>query len=307
MPNIDFYYKRSRLNQLKGFCSVVQNECCIAKAAAKTNVAADTISKQIRTLERDLKIALMDRSKHHTLALTPEGKLFYEKAIIHLNGVNSLFENFHKDVKEFNDNHLNIALHHTAAAYIFPSILKKMLNLNEFKDLKINIHVIPKEEALKKLISKDIDIAFYTLPLILEIPVELKKIKSISDHTLLVFNKSHPLAKKQTVDIEDMPKYKFLKRNIGTKTYGNIFTCSSGITINGNSFEIALEIIKRTDNMTTLPELFIKSVNLSDSEIESRNIDHLIGSASFYILLRENETPTKPIAWLIKELKSLVL
>ncbi len=307
MPNIDFYYKRSRLNQLKGFCSVVQNECCIAKAAEKTNIAADTISKQIRTLERDLKIALMDRSKHHTLALTPEGKLFYDKAITHLNGMNSLFESFHKDVKEFNDKHLNIALHHTAATYIFPSILKKMLSLNEFKDLAINIFVVSRDEALKKLIDKDVDAAFYAIAPADKLLQGLEKIKFMSDNTFLVFNKSHPLARKQTITTEDLSKYKFLNRNIKTKTYGNVFKCSSSITIEGNSPEVALEIIKQTDNMTTLPELFIKNANLNDSEIESRNINHLVGNAYFYILLRENEIRTKPIEWLIKELKSLIL
>lgn len=305
--DIDFYYKKGRLSQLRGFCSIVQNECSIAKAFKKTGIESATLSKQIRTLENDLGIQLFDRSGYNKLKMTTEGELFYKEAIRHLNGIDSMFENFRKDVKEFRDNHLNIAIHHTAAAYIFPSIFKKMLSLAEFENLTVNICVIQREEGLKKLINKEVDLVFYAFVPTDKLLDGLEKIKSIPDNVLLVFNKSHELAKKQTVTIEDMSKYKFLNRNIKTKTYGNIFTYPSSIFIDGNSFEIALEIVKQTDNMTTLPELFFRSSNLNNSEVESRNINHLLGTAYFYTILRENETQSKPIAWLINELKSLIL
>ena len=303
----EFYYKRNRLNQLRGFCSVVQCDCCVSKAAVKNNMEQTTFSKQIMALERDLGTQLFDRSKRKRLQLNKEGELFYKEATRHINSIDGLFQNFNENLKEYNNTHLNIAIHNTAATYIFPSILKKMLSLSEFKDLSINVFVISKTEAIQKLINKEIDIAFYIFAPTDTIPQELEKTKSISDNILLVFNKSHPLAKKQTVTMEDVSKYKFLSRNIKTKTYGNIFKNISDISIEGNSFEIALEIIKQTDNMTTLPELFLKNTNLNNSEIESRNINNLVGEAYFYILLRENKILTKPMEWLIKELKSLSL
>lgn len=303
----DFYYKKARLAQLRGFCAVAQSNYSITEAATKIHVEPCTLSKQITALERDLGATLLDRTHHKKLRPTKDGELFYKHAAQYMNGIDGLFENFNEYKKKFNDKHLNIAIHHTAAIYIFPSLLKKMLSLKEFKDLSINIFVIPKEEAIKKLINKEIDIAFYIFAPTDKIPQGLEKIKSISDNILLVFNKSHPLAKKQTVTMEDVSRYKFLSRNIKTKTYGNIFKNISDISIEGNSFEIALEIVKLTDNMTTLPELFIKNANLDDSEIESRNINHLVGDAYFYIVSRENEISTKPKEWLIKELKSLVL
>lgn len=311
MPNIDFYYKRSRLNQLKGFCSVVQNECCIAKAAAKTNVAADTISKQVRTLERDLKILLFERTKHHTLTLTPEGKLFYDKAIMHLNGMNSLFENFHKDLKEFNDKHLNIALYYTASAYIFPKILGEMIKLKEFKDLEITIYVISKEEAIKKLINKEIDLAFYIIDARDTIPVEIEAIQTLKNSVSIIFNKNHPLAKKETITKEDIEKYKFLKKDKETKVSYHIDshfdTKPSNIKVVDASSEIITEIIKYTDEMSIVPEIFLnKSKILQDSNIIAKNIDFLFKDAFFNIMTLKNYSLKKPALWVIDKLKKLV-
>lgn len=305
MPNIDFYYKRSRLNQLKGFCSVVQNDCCIAKASKKTNVAQDTISKQVRTLERDLKIKLFERTKHHTLIITQEGQLFYDKAIANLNAMNSLFENFHKDLKEFNNNHLRIAISSTAAAYIFPKILKKMLSLKEFTNLNINIFVMSRTESIKKLLNKEVDLIFHPFTSDDKILYEFETIKTIEDNTFVVFNSKHLLCKKEKITIEDLSKCKFLARNINTKTYSDIFKNTSNIVINGNSYEITLEIIKTTNNIATLPELFLINTPLNDSEIQSRNISNIVGEAYFYIMTRKGEILTKPMTWLINELKSL--
>ena len=56
-----FYYKKDRLNQLRGFCTTVRCDCSQAKAARKLNVEPATINKQISSLERDLEVKLFDR------------------------------------------------------------------------------------------------------------------------------------------------------------------------------------------------------------------------------------------------------
>lgn len=312
MPDIDFYYKRSRLNQLKGFCSVVQNGCCIARAAEKTNVEADTISKQVRTLERDLKIPLMDRSKHHTLSLTPEGKLFYDKAIIHLNGMDSLFENFHKDVREFNNKNLNIALYDTAATYVFPKILGKMVKLEEFKDLNVTIYSIKKDEAIKKLVNKEIDMAFYIIDSRDIIPVELDIFKSLKNSVSLIFNKNHPLAKKETITRKDMESYNFLKKDMQSKSNNTIdsyFNAKFGnIKTIGASFEVVTEIIRYTNNIAIVPNILIdKHKSLLESDIIHKNIDYLLSDAFFHAMTLKNYSMKKPVLFILEELKKLAL
>ncbi len=305
----DFYYKKARLVQLRGFCAVAQSDYSITEASKKIHVEPCTLSKQITALERDLRIKLLDRTQHKKLKPTKEGKLFYKEAIQYMNGIDGLFENFNEHLKDFNNIHLSIALHQMAATYIFPPILEKMINLKKFKDLKIDIYSIPKDEAIEKLINKEIDLAFYINAPKEKLPVEIDSIKSMSSHVSLVFNKSHPLAKKKKITKKDLENYKFLRRNIETNTYSNVYghfnANTSNIRTIGVSFETILEIIKRTDDISTVPELFLKNSHLDNSEIESRNIDYLIDEAFFNVMKLKNGFLTEPMLWVINELKKL--
>lgn len=308
MPNIDFYYKRSRLNQLKGFCSVVQNDCCIAKASKKTNVAQDTISKQVRTLERDLKIKLFERTKHHTLIITQEGQLFYDKAIANLNAMNSLFENFHKDLKEFNNNHLRIAAHQMAITYILPKIIGKMLKLKEFKNLKITLYSVSKEEAIKKLINKEIDIGFYIFSSRNKIEPEIELIKNIQSYASIIINKDNKLANKEKIESKDIETLYFLNRETELNTFNNFDINCGNLEIVGQIPQESLkEIAKYTDLAVSTPNLFLKMKDdITDKNIKIKNIEHILNhKAFFFIMLLKNSCLTKPALWFVDELKKI--
>lgn len=306
----DFYYRKARLTQVRGFCAVVQSNCSITEASEKIHFEPCTLSKQISALERDLGIELFDRTHHKKLKLTREGDLFYKEAIQYMNGIDGLFKNFNEHFKNFNNTHLSIALHQTAATYIFPSILERMIKLEKFKNLKVDIYSISKDDAIEKLINKEIDLAFYINAPKEKLPVEIESIKSMPSHVSLVFSKHHPLANKYEIVKEDLEKYKFLRRNVETNTYSNVYghfnaDISNIRTIN-SSFETNLEIIKRTDNISTVPELFLKNNYLNNFGIESRNIDHLIDKAFFNIMILKNSLLTEPMLWVINEFKKLV-
>ena len=104
-----FYYKKDRLNQLRGFCAVVQNDCSLIKASEKLGLEKPAISKQISALERDLGIELFDRSKHKTLVLTKEERLFYDEVVLKLQGIDGLFRNFSEKINEIDKNSIKIA------------------------------------------------------------------------------------------------------------------------------------------------------------------------------------------------------
>ncbi|HSQ97641.1 MAG TPA: LysR family transcriptional regulator [Rickettsiales bacterium] len=306
----DFYYRKARLTQVRGFCAVVQSNCSITEASEKIHLEPCTLSKQISALERDLGIELIDRTHLKKLKLTEGGSLFYNEAVKYINGIDGLFKNFNEHLRNFNNTHVSIALHQTAATYIFPPILEKMIALEQFKDLKVDIYSIPKDEAIEKLINKEINLAFYINAPKEKLPVGVETIKSMPSHVSLVFNKHHPLAEQQEITKEDLEKYKFLRRNVETKTYSNVYgrfnADTSNIRTINTSFETNLEIIKRTDNISTVPELFLQNNYLNNLGIESRNIDHLIDKAFFNVMLLKDNLLTEPMSWIIGEFKKLV-
>lgn len=305
----DFYYKKNRIAQLRALCTIFQCNYSITEASEKLYLARSALSKQISALERDLGIQLFDRSLHKKLLPTKEGILFYNEAIKYLNGIDSLFSNFNEKVKKYNNTHLNIAMHQIAASCIFPDILEKMLKNEKFKNIKINIFNISKDEAIKKLIKKELDIIYYINIPSEKIPIEIEAIKSLQSHVSLIFSKNHPLSKQKIIKKKDLKNYTFLRKNIDTDTYFstyNHFNANiSNIGTIGATFETILEIIKRTNNISTVPELFLKNNNYYKDKINFKNIDNLLDDAFFNIMVLKNTIRTEPVLWLINEFKKL--
>jgi len=73
-----YSYKKNKLDQLKGFCAVV--ECgSIAEAAKVLCISEPSVSLQISSLEKDLGLQLFDKVGR-SLKLNQNGRAYYEKA-----------------------------------------------------------------------------------------------------------------------------------------------------------------------------------------------------------------------------------
>ncbi|HSQ97838.1 MAG TPA: LysR family transcriptional regulator [Rickettsiales bacterium] len=308
--DINFYYKKNRLSQIRGFCSVVQNDYSIAAAHRKTHVEAATISKEIRTLENDLGVQLLDRSGYNKLKLTKEGELFYKEAIKYVNGIDSLVDTFNENLKEFNSNHLNLALHYTAMSYVFPKILGKLLEQKRFKNLNIKLFDISKEEAIKKLINKEVDMAFYHFNASEKILSEIEVEKNIKNSYVLIYNKNHPLANKKIILREDVKDYNFLLRNeTSFKDISKYLDLRpSKITFENAKIETTIELVKYTSAITTISEIAFNEGDIRlDSNIVKINVDNLFPESYFYTMKLKNSLKKDSVNFIVKELNELVI
>ncbi|MDD2839782.1 MAG: LysR family transcriptional regulator [Rickettsiales bacterium] len=300
----NFYYKKNRLNQLRGFCSVVQCGCSGVKAAKRTNMEPAAISKQVSTLERDLGTKLFDRLSRK-LVLTKEGKLFYKLAVEELQRMESLFENFNSSLKEMNENTLNIGLYYAAAAYIFPKILGKMLEKPEFKNIKIKIFNIRRDEATKKIIDKEIDFAFFPMSVDTEIPVEIETEKHFRSNHTLICSKNHPLANIEKVTREQIESYDFLVRDTKTSFYiAENFNLQKGnFDFQNATPKITMELVRYTNTITAIPEIMFKNeCSKLYPDIANKDISHLMPEGYFYTLRLKNSIVKDSVKWLMDEL-----
>src|SRR5207302_7906333 len=87
-----FRYKQNRLQQLRGFCAVVEMRS-VSKAAVRLHLAQPTISLQVKALENELNTTLFER-RGPKIALTPEGEQLYELAHPLVEGLTGLDANF---------------------------------------------------------------------------------------------------------------------------------------------------------------------------------------------------------------------
>ena len=153
----DFYYKRNRIQQIRGFITVVQNGT-FAKASDVLRVSRSSVFSQVKSLENKLGIVLFKKAGRNVV-LTEEGRMFYEKSLPILSSIDNLYEDFvDNDINGYTKV-LKIASHYIFLTKILPTSLAKVLELDH--TIKIDIDSSHKYEAFGKLEDGHIDIAFF--------------------------------------------------------------------------------------------------------------------------------------------------
>jgi DNA-binding transcriptional LysR family regulator len=300
--NEDIYYKKDKLNQIRGFVNTVQCGCCSLKASKKLNLEATTVGKQVRSLERDLGIKLFIRTPSNRLLLTGEGKMFYERAVVQLQGIDGLLMEFTHDFEKEEGNTLKIAGYNLVLSEILPSYLGKLLKKNEFKNLKIKLINIQKNEALKRLIEGKIDFAFYPSALNEEIFAEIEKEDIFKYKNVLVINKEHSLAKKSELTKEDLEMYPYLLSDKYTfyDPRNNLKLKPSNITFENVTSEIMLSLIKENLGITGTSDKLLNRYKDLKHNFILKNVDKFLPRMYYSIYRRKDFVNKKPFKFLIK-------
>lgn len=200
------YYKKNRLQQLRGFCYTVQTGS-MSKAAQKMNLSQSTITLQIQSLERDLKMKLFARN-NTKITTTKEGKMLYSYCISYIQQMDSLFENFTKYIKDENPQIIDIASNHAGISYILPNYIRQFKNLHS--SVKFKIRNLSKDNCIKRLLDDDINMFIYPMMLD-EIPEECHFIPIVKYQPILLVNKNHKLAKQKNITLSDIAKFELVR------------------------------------------------------------------------------------------------
>jgi DNA-binding transcriptional LysR family regulator len=199
-----FYYKRNRLQQLKGFYYTVQ-EGSPSKAAKIMRLTKSTLTLQIKSLERDLDLELFTKNKNR-FKLTKDGEAFYKMAVPYIQGIDGLYERFIFKEKIKNSKIIKIAAHHIAISYLLPKYLKEFHKENP--NIKIHICNISKDEATQRLKREEIDLMLYPTS---DVPHECRFKPIFKYDPILLMHKDHPLADTEVVSFEDMSNHQLVR------------------------------------------------------------------------------------------------
>ena len=155
------------LQQLR-ILKAVATEKNFTKAADVLYLSQPSLSKQMRTLEKNLDILLLNRETNK-ISLTENGKVFlqYSERILALceESCRALI-----DLKNGERGHLTVGASQTIGTYLMPRVLALFVQM--YPQINLKVQVNSTRIIAKNIINREIDIAVVGG----EIPDELKEI-----------------------------------------------------------------------------------------------------------------------------------
>ena len=196
------------LKQLR-ILKALAKEKNFTKAANLLHISQPSLSKQIKILERDLDVCLINRERN-TISLTSNGIIFlqYSERIL------ALCEESCRaviDLKNGERGNLTVGASQTIGIYLLPRVLA--LFAQNYPQINLKVQVNSTRIIAKNVLNREIDLAVVGG----EIPNELKKNllieKFVEDEFSLIIAKSHPFAKKKKITKEDLYHLNFITLN----------------------------------------------------------------------------------------------
>ena len=291
-----FYYKKNRIQQLKGFYYTAQLGSP-SKAAKHMCLGQSTVTMQIQSLERDLSTQLFHKTRGN-FKLTSDGELLYKIAVPLIQGIDGLYEQFLLYKKESETNKISIAAHHIAISYLLPQFVKKFTT--RYPDINIHILNISKQEATDRIISNKIDLMVYPTD---KVPEECLFKPSFSYEPTLIMNKNHPLVEKEDISLSDLGKYPLVRIDPeliilpffeeAVKKYG----IGSKISFENGNWEMLKHFVIHDIGLAMVSTI---CVDKTDTDIVSKSMTKFFPPMNYGIMIKRGRYLNKTVTNFIK-------
>ncbi len=209
--------RRHRLRQLRAFCQVARLGS-ISRAAERVFCTQPAVSMQIRVLEEELDVSLVER-KGPNIALTPAGRKLYRLASPLVEGIDRLPDSFAEQYRHVVVD-VHVAAGPTAAAVLLPEYLKRFSELQP--DTRVNVRTGTGGECLQWLRAYEVDLVIGAMDVE---PSDLRCYPIVSADYVLIAPEEHPLAGRESATLRDLSAWPLVAQTAGTQTrqFGEMF------------------------------------------------------------------------------------
>lgn len=225
------------LQQLR-ILKAIATEKNFTKAADILYLSQPSLSKQIKTLEKNLDITLIQR-ENNKISLTENGKIllnYCERILPLCEECCRVFI----DLKNGERGNLTIGANQTVGRYLLPKVLE--LFVKNYPHIKVEIKINSTRNISKSVKNKEVDVGLISG----EIPKQFQKHilaePFLEDEILLIVSKSHPFASKNILSKEDLYDLNFISLYSGSTFRKFIDNVLSQNQIEINRLKIILQV-----------------------------------------------------------------
>lgn len=176
-----------------------------SKAAEACHVSQPTLSTQVRKIEEELGVQLVERSPRRVM-MTQVGREVVERARAVLNEVEAMHQ-ISRQSRDPGTGVFKIGIFPTLAPYLLPHVIPGIRR--RFPKLTLQLFEEKTEDVLRLLGQGRLDAGLVALP----IPEELTQLEVrvlFEEQFVLAMPDTHPLAKKRRIRVEDLRNQELL-------------------------------------------------------------------------------------------------
>lgn len=189
------------IQQLRGFHAVAKYRN-FTVAAKKTLRTQPTISLQVKALEDELKVRLFERLGPKQISLTDEGRLLYEITMPLIEQFDNVEQRFNESRDIYGTSRVTIVTHRAVMVQVLPNVVKEFKNA--FPDCGLSILNRTRTEGLQMLDDGEADISITSID---NVPPHIDYTVISRFPRILIGNKDHPLASKDSISLKDIASY----------------------------------------------------------------------------------------------------
>lgn len=245
----------------------VDEERHFHKAAERCFVSQPTLSGQLKKLEDELGIMLVERSNRQ-VSMTEAGTVIVEmarKVLAETRAIKDVAKYFHEP---FTGN-LRVGIIPTIAPYLLPVIMSKLNH--EFPKLSFWLYEYQTQVLLEKLRKSELDFLILALPIEKHEFVEFDLFR---EPFRLAISKGHKLAKKNVVNTGDIANQEMLLLEEGHCLRGHVLEvcmiagAAEKRQFQATSLETLRHMVGEGMGMTLMPELAVPAKVTKSDEIK---------------------------------------
>lgn len=196
-------YKRCmQIENFKIFADLVETKS-FSKAAKLNGITQSAVSQQARSMERNFKALMIDRSQKQ-FNLTREGQRIYEAAKEILHGYEKLQSEL-EEMKKVISGTIRISTIYSIGLHELPPYIKKFLH--DFPLVNVRIEYRRSNLVYEDILHNSVDFGLVAFP---QKTRQIEMIPFRNDRLILIANPNHVLAKEADVDIKTLAAHKFI-------------------------------------------------------------------------------------------------
>lgn len=275
------------LQQLRFLCEIVRQGLRLSQAATVLHTSQPGVSKQIKSLEKELGIVILRRRRNRILGLTDAGKeivRFAEGALQEVQNIRGLGD----DTRDASTGNLVIATTHTHARYTLPRIIGRFASA--FPSVRLEFWQGNRDEIFQWVENGDADVAIGT-----DCDVKLESVCLLpygEFHRVVVTQPLHPLLKAKSLTLEQIAKYPLIAYGFRSNEhwkFRHVFESrglAPNIVFSAADADVSKAYVELGIGVAILPHITYDKTR--DTNLRARDARHLFGTEITHVGLKRN-------------------